>query len=55
METTSVILIVTISNMIIQPLFQFILHSRCTEIQTPCMSCIRSVKTPDNQENAPQL
>jgi len=39
----SIILILVISNMIITPLFQYLLSSRCSEIDCCCIKCKRDV------------
>ncbi len=39
----SIILILVISNMIITPLFQYLLSSRCSEIDCFCIKCKRDV------------
>ena len=39
----SVILIVVISNMIITPIFQYLLSSRCKEVDCCCIKCKRDV------------
>lgn len=39
----SVILIVVISNMIITPIIQYLLSSRCKEVDCCCIKCKRDV------------
>jgi len=39
----TIILIVVISNMIITPIIQYILSSRCSEIDCLCIKCKREV------------
>lgn len=39
----SVILIVVISNMIITPIIQYLLSSRCKEVDCLCIKCKRDV------------
>lgn len=52
METTSVILIVTIGNLILTPVLSYLVNSRCTYIETPCCTITRDVKdTPDTQDS----
>ena len=53
MEPTSIILVVTISNLIIQPLLSYILHSRCTKIETPCCKIERTVKEMNETSDHP--
>jgi len=36
METSSVILITVIANLIVQPIIQYMLHSRCSTIKCCC-------------------
>jgi hypothetical protein len=43
METVSIILIMQISNFILQPLLTYILHSRCTEIKCCGAECTRKI------------
>ena len=39
----TIILIVVISNMIITPIIQYLLSSRCSEIDCLCIKCKRDV------------
>lgn len=44
MENSDYTLIVVISNMILTPLLQYLLHSRCSEINFCCINCKRNIK-----------
>jgi hypothetical protein len=39
METESVILITVIANMLVQPIIQYLLHSRCSKVKC-CFGCL---------------
>jgi len=39
METQSIILITVIANMLVQPVIQYLLHSRCSKVKC-CFGCI---------------
>jgi hypothetical protein len=43
METTEITLITVIANLILQPLLQYLLHSRCNEVDICCIHCKRDV------------
>ena len=43
METQDTTLIVVIANLIIQPLLQYLLHSRCSHIKMCCIECDREI------------
>lgn len=43
MDTESTTLIVVIANLILQPLLQYLIHSRCTSIRCCGISCERAV------------
>ena len=43
METTEITLIAVIANLILQPLLQYLLHSRCSEVDICCINCKREV------------
>jgi len=49
METDSYTLIVVISNMILTPFFNYLLHSRCTKIDMCCLHCKREIMENDEQ------
>lgn len=48
MENSDYTLIVVISNMILTPFLQYLLHSRCSEINCCCINCKRDIKE-DNE------
>ena len=39
METQSIILITVIANMLVQPIIQYMLHSRCSKVKC-CFGCV---------------
>ena len=43
LETVDVVLITTISNLILQPVLQYIIHSRCSKIKMGCLECEREI------------
>lgn len=43
MNTIDVILITSVSNLILQPILQYLLHSRCSEVDIACIHCKREV------------
>ena len=43
METNEITLITVIANLILQPLLQYLLHSRCSEVDICCIHCKREV------------
>jgi len=43
METTDITLITVIANLILTPLLQYLLHSRCRHIKLGCIECDREV------------
>ena len=43
METTEITLITVIANLILQPLLQYLLHSRCSEADICCIHRKRDV------------
>lgn len=52
METQDTTLIVVIANLIIQPLLQYLLHSRCSHIKMGCIECDREIlKAKEETEN----
>jgi len=51
MNTIDVILITSVSNLILQPLLQYMLHSRCSRIELCCIKCDREVLPPENIKN----
>lgn len=44
METTDYTLITVIANLILQPILQYLLHSRCSKIDLCCLHCERQIK-----------
>ena len=44
MNTVDIILITSISNLILQPILQYMLNSRCTHIQMGCIECDKTLK-----------
>ena len=44
---------VVIANLLLQPLLQYLLHSRCTHVEMGCIKCQRTVleKTKNNAQN----
>ena len=52
METQDTTLIVVIANLILQPLLQYLLHSRCSRIKCCGIECDREVlKSKEEQED----
>jgi|TARA_R110002012_G_scaffold321276_1_gene548474 hypothetical protein len=53
MDTESTTLIVVIANLIIQPLLQYLLHSRCSHIKVlGCVECDREImKSKEEKED----
>ena len=49
MDTQDTTLIVVIANLILQPLLQYLLHSRCTRIKCCGIECDRKILE-DNKE-----
>ena len=49
-NTIDIILITSISNLILQPILQYMLNSRCTHIEVGCIKCDRQLKK-DKKEN----
>ena len=43
MQTAEITLITVIANLILQPLLQYLLHSRCSEVDICCIHCRREV------------
>ena len=39
METNSIILITVIANLLVQPIIQYLLHSRCSKVKC-CWGCV---------------
>ena len=39
MQTDSIILITVIANMLVQPIIQYMLHSRCSKVKC-CFGCV---------------
>ena len=48
MNTIDIILITSVSNLILQPLLQYMLHSRCSRIEIGCIKCDRDVLPAEN-------
>lgn len=49
MNTIDVILITSVSNLILQPILQYMLHSRCSRIEMCCVKCDRVVLPPETK------
>ena len=43
MNTLDIVLITSVSNLILQPILQYLLHSRCSEVDIACIHCKRDV------------
>lgn len=52
METTDITLITVIANLILQPIFQYLLHSRCTRVKMCCLECDRKILEPTNEQQS---
>jgi hypothetical protein len=50
MDTVDIILITSISNLILQPILQYMLHSRCSKIEMCCIKCDREVLPATKQD-----
>ena len=50
MQTIDIVLLTSISNLILQPILQYMLNSRCTKIEVGCIKCNRELKK-DKKEN----
>jgi len=55
MQTVDIVLITSISNLILQPILQYMLNSRCTHIQMGCIECDRELKKKQQQDIETQL
>ena len=42
-STADTTLYIVIANLILQPLLQYLLHSRCTRVEMRCTKCDRTV------------
>jgi hypothetical protein len=51
MDTLDIVLITSISNLILQPILQYMLNSRCTHIQMGCIQCDRELKQDKKEED----
>lgn len=54
MEVIDVVLITSISNLILQPILQYMLNSRCTHIEVGCIKCDRELKKENKENNIEQ-
>ena len=46
--TEDTTLYVVVANLLLQPLLQYLLHSRCTHVEMCCVKCDRTVLGKDN-------
>lgn len=52
METENIILITTLCNLVLHPILNYLLHSKCTHIEICCIKCDRKIQEgDDNEEN----
>ena len=51
MNTEDTTLIMVISNMILTPLLQYLLHSRCSRVELCCIKCNREKKKKKEEIN----
>ena len=51
MDNTDYTLLVVIINTILPPLFQYLIHSRCSHIKMGCLECDRKVLEPNDDED----
>lgn len=49
METNSIILITVIANLLVQPIIQYLLHSRCSKVKC-CFGCVDLERTVIEEE-----
>ena len=53
--TADTTLYLVVANLLLQPLLQYLLHSRCTHVEMGCIKCDRTVlernKDEDNTED----
>lgn len=43
MQTEDITLVTVVANLILTPIIQYMLHSRCTKISCCCINCEREV------------
>jgi len=43
MQTQDITLVTVIANLILTPIIQYMLHSRCSHIECCCMKCDREI------------
>lgn len=52
MNTEDITLITVLANLIIQPMLQYLLHSRCSHIKMGCIECDRQIlKSKEEKED----
>jgi hypothetical protein len=49
--TEDTTLYVVIANLLLQPLLQYLLHSRCTKVKLCCLECDRTILENENDRN----
>ena len=50
-STADTTLIEVIANLLLQPLLQYLLHSRCTRVELCCVKCDRTVLEKNKELN----
>ena len=56
MNTEDITLITVVANLILSPIIQYMLHSRCTKIECCCIKCDREIlHTKDEEKSENQL
>ena len=55
MQTEDITLVTVVANLILTPIIQYILHSRCTSIQCGCIKCEREVLHTKEEQSENQL
>lgn len=53
--TAGTTLYVVIANLLLQPLLQYLLHSRCTRVEMCCLKCDRTVLEPNKKSEADDI
>lgn len=51
MQTENIILITTLCNLVLHPILNYLLHSRCTHIEMCCVKCDRTLHKDDKDKD----
>ena len=52
MNTEDITLLTVIMNLVIQPIFQYLMHSRCTRVKMGCIECDRKILEPKGEQTS---